>query len=130
MDMGDKSENLKTLIKMMIYIGFSKKTHKLHAHIICRKYKHCVPIVILKKQFVLYQFVRPNKIVKLLLTKRDLKILEKNGWKLIKYKIKNTQHKYRASSGITCVQFTKKFCGIKKITIQTPDALLRYLLRK
>ena len=112
----------------MLYIGFSNYSNKLHANMFCNKYKHCAPITINKNSAVIYQFVHINKIVKIVIQKNDLKLLEHHGWKFIKYpkKIKQTSPKYC----LTCVQFTKNMCGIKKLTIQTPFSLFKYLNKK
>lgn len=112
---------------MIVYIGFSKKTHKLHARIICKEYKHCAPVVIIKNQAILYQFVRPFHIIALPIKKRDLEILKHHGWKFVKYTIKNASRIELNNHAITCVQFTKNLCRIKNIRIQTPDNLLKYL---
>ena len=75
----------------------------------------------------MYQFTNQNKITIIKITKRDIKILEQYGWKFIKYDVKEIPYNALKIHAITCVQFTKKFCHIKKITIQTPDALFAYL---
>jgi len=112
----------------MLYIGFSTVSHKLSARILCKHFRHCAPIIINNDKYILYQFVNKNNIAKIILTSRDLKILEHHGWKFIKYngKIAHTRA-LKSKSIITCVQFTKRFCGINKKTIQTPDALFRFL---
>ena len=114
----------------MIYIGFSTKTHKLCAYMFCHHFKHCAPIVITKNKCELYQFTKPHQITIITLTKRDLKILESHGWKFIKYSAKKAPQNASDIYALTCVQFTKRFCGIKKITIQTPDVFLKYLQNK
>ena len=114
---------------MIIYIGFSTKTHKLHAHISCCKYKHCAPIIVNGKNAVLYQFIHPNKIVAIYMHKKDLSLLKHYGWYFIEYNgdfIKKNINNIRA---LTCVNFVKKFCKIKNIKIQTPDELLKYLVK-
>lgn len=112
----------------MLYIGFSNYSHKLHAKIFCNKYKHCAPVMINKNTVVIYQFVCINKIVKINIQKTDLEALKRHGWIFIQYS-KHIQPILN-SSGLTCVQFTKKVCGIKNIMIQTPLALFKYLQNK
>ena len=128
---GDKSDSpnkSKNKINIMIiYIGFSKITHKLYAKILCKKFRHCAPIIINKKNITLYQFVNRKKIVQIQLKLRDIKILERYDWKFIKYKAKNPPLKTIKNKSLTCVQFTKKVCGIQKIFIQTPDQLFKFL---
>ena len=112
----------------MSYIGFSNYSNKFHAKLFCRKYKHCAPIITNNDSVIIYQFVNINKIVKIPIHKKDLKTLKKHGWKLIKYPI-DTEHILETHC-LTCVQFTKKACGIKDIKIQTPFALFKYLKEK
>ena len=112
----------------MLYIGFSKKSHKIHAKLFCKYYKHCAPVVIKGNSVIIYQFVRINKIVKIQINKKDLSILEKHGWKFIRY-TKDTKIMPK-SRCLTCVQFTKYMCGINNIKIQTPLALFQYLNKK
>jgi len=109
----------------MLYIGFSNYSRKPHARLLCRVYKHCAPIIINGDTAFIYQFVRINKIVKITVQKKDLKILKRHGWKFIKYPIDT--ERVPNNSYLTCVQFTKSVCGIKNIKIQTPLALFKYL---
>ena len=113
----------------MIYIGFSIRTHKTIARIMCKQFKHCAPVVITKNKCQIYQFTKRNQITLIKIKVRDIKTLEKYGWKFIKYNCKFNQQNTLNIRAITCVQFTKKFCGMKKMCIQTPDALLTYLMK-
>ena len=107
----------------MLYIGFSNYSNKFYAKIFCKKYKHCAPILVNKNNATIYQFVRINKIIK-----SDLKLLERHGWIFVKY---HTNIKGNNSPlCLTCVQFTKRACGIKNTKIQTPQKLLDYLNNK
>ena len=119
---------IKTKVKNMLYIGFSNYSNKIHAKIFCNTYKHCAPVVVKGDTVIIYQFVHINKIVKIHIQKKDLKILKKHGWKFIKYPAapEHIQNK----TFLTCVQFTKAMCGIKNINIQTPLALFKYLTDK
>lgn len=112
----------------MLYIGFSNYSNKFYAKIFCKKYKHCAPIAVNKNNATIYQFVRVNKTVKIVIKKTDLKLLGKHGWFFIKYpkKIKETS----VPLCFTCVQYTKCVCGIKNVKIQTPQGLLDYLNKK
>ena len=129
MDTGDKSEYVfsKKVFIMIIYIGFSPKTHKILAHIICKNFKHCAPVIIIKNKCKLYQFTNRKNINIITLKRRDIKILEQYGWQFVKYKIKSVPQNALNIRALTCVQFTKKFCGIKKISIQTPDSFLKFV---
>ena len=111
----------------MIYIGFSTKTHKLSGQILCRHFRHCAPIIKIDNTYVLYQFTCMNKIARINIKYRDIKILELYGWEFIKYNGAISPEHALKSNCITCVQFTKCFCNINKITIQTPDALFTFL---
>lgn len=131
MDRGNKSEyNNTSKGFIMIYIGFSTKTHKLCAKILCKKYRHVAPILITKNKCIIYQFVRFNKVVLIPIKKRDLTVLQKYGWKFVKCTCKFTPKRAIKSKPINCVQFTKRACGIKNIKIQTPDSLLKYITTK
>ncbi len=112
----------------MIYIGFSTRSHKIFARILCRKYRHCAPILIMKDKCIMYQFIARGKISLIALRLKDLNILKHYGWEFIKYDRKFIPRVKTKS--YTCVQFTKQSIGINKITIQTPNALLKYLKRK
>lgn len=112
----------------MIYIGFSTRSHKISARILCRKYRHCAPVLITQDKCIMYQFIARGKISLIALRLKDLNILKHYGWKFIKYDCNFTPA--LKSKSYTCVQFTKQSIGINKITIQTPNALLKYLKRK
>jgi hypothetical protein len=110
----------------MTYIGFSTKTHKISARILCHHFKHCAPIVAKYGKYYLYQFTNRNNINVITLKHRDLLILKQYGWVFI-------EHKGKINSGntnaLTCVQFTKQFCCINNRKIITPDDLFRYLTK-
>ena len=112
----------------MLYIGFSNYSNKIHARLFCKYFKHCAPIIIKGNTVVIYQFVHINKIVKINITKKDLKLFKKHGWVFVKYHANKAQ--IPNSHGLTCVQFTKCVCGIKNVKIQTPLALFKYLNQK
>ena len=114
----------------MIYIAFSSKTHKLYAKILCKKFRHCAPVLILKNKYIIYQFIHARKIVPITIKHRDINILTMHGWVFIKFDGKIITDKVIHNHALTCVQFTKLVCGIKNKTIQTPDALLKYLIKR
>ena len=113
---------------IMLYIGFSNYSSKRYANIICKKYKHCAPVIINKNEVIIYQFVHINKIVKIVIKKTDIKKLKQHGWIFVK--TPTLSRKKFAWCCLTCVQFTKHMCGIKNIKIQTPLALFNYLDKK
>ena len=95
----------------------------------CRHFKHCAPVVVNKNKCEIYQFTQCGQITIIPIKYRDMKILEQYGWKFVRYNIKNLQKNAVGIRALTCVQFTKKFCRIKSLKIQTPDALLIYLTK-
>ena len=78
----------------------------------------------------MYQFIKRGHVVQISLRPNDIDRLKHFGWKFIKYDAKFAPEIDLQSKPWTCVQFTKQSIGVKKITIQTPDDLLKYLLSK
>jgi len=115
---------------MILYIGFSTKTHKIYAKILCKKYRHCAPVLFYKNKCVIYQFVTPKKIVPITIKHRDINILKQYGWVFIKFNGKFIYKRATNNHALTCVQFTKSVCDIKNKAIQRPDALLKYITAK
>lgn len=110
-------------IYIMIIIAFSKKTSKILPRILCRKWRHVAPIVMENNKLMLYQFIRKNRVEKIPLKMRDIKILMQYGW--VFYTIKSEPNKKpNFNNAWTCVQMTKDIAKIKNIWIQTPNALL------
>lgn len=114
----------------MLYIGFSTQTHRFYARILCRHFRHVAPVLVNKNKCIIYQFIAPNNISLITIKRKDLKILQKYGWKFVKYNGKFAPKHAIKTKPITCVQFTKRACRIKNIAIQTPDALFRYVNHK
>ena len=112
---------------MITYIGFSTQTHKPIAKFVCHKFKHCAPVIIDKNNVKIYQFTKYRNVNIIEIKLRDIKILKRYGWIFIKYKNNKKTPKYKQIHAITCVHFTKQFFNIHKISIQTPDALLKHL---
>ena len=114
----------------MLYVGFSTQSHKLYARVVCKKYRHCAPLLITNNKCIIYQFISYKKIVPIYIRQRDIEILKHFGWIFIQYDGKfNIRHTLK-SKALTCVQFTKHVLNIKNIAIQTPDELLKYLNTK
>ena len=111
----------------MIYISFSQQSNKILPNMICNKYKHCAPVVIKRNKCFMYQFTSQRNICIICLNKKDLQILKQYGWVFVKYNNKINLQNCLYTKSLTCVQFTKKFCNIKKLKIQTPDSLLKYI---
>ncbi len=111
----------------MIIIAFSNKTSKILPKIFCQKFKHCAPIAVNKNgQLIMYQFVRQGNIAQIKIRMRDIKILGQYGWKFI-YMPCALPRGFNGRGARTCVGLCKRAIGIKNVTIQTPDALHKYL---
>ena len=109
----------------MVYIGFSVQSHKLYTQVLCKKYRHCAPVVITKDKCIIYQFVNMFKQEQISIKPRDLHILKQYGWIFIKHN--DSFYPNTHFPGLTCVQYTKRICRIKKLNIQTPDKLFKFL---
>lgn len=114
----------------MLYIGFSTQSHKISAKLFCKKYRHCAPLYVGQKKCILYQFVSSKQITPILIKHRDIQILSKHSWIFVKYKCTTNLKCALTAKNLTCVQFTKCVCGIKNKSIQTPDALFKYISNK
>ncbi len=111
----------------MIIVGFTHQTSKTLPRLLCRNFRHCAPVVPSmmggEKPFVMYQFVRRGIIAQIPLNMRDMNLLRKYGWQFVHVDTAPCC----AQKGLTCVQFTKRVCGIKSARLQRPDALWREL---
>jgi len=114
----------------MIYVGFSERTNKFWARVICKKYRHCAPVLIKNDKCMLFQFAAYKKISIINIRKADIDKLKHFGWVFIKCDNRCDIQTALKSKPLTCVQFTKRALHIKKVNIQTPDALLKYLKTK
>lgn len=114
----------------MLYIGFSTRSHKILARIFCKKYRHCAPVMIMHDKCILYQFVQRKKIVPIYLKHKDINILRQFGWIFIPTNKTDISFNPLQSNAITCVQFAKRALNIQNIKIQTPDALLKHLMKQ
>lgn len=108
----------------MIIIGFSDKTYRIGVRLFCGHFKHCVVITQNAGKLVLFQFVKRNCIKQIPITKRGIAQLESDGWVFIYLKQNPVNFNIHAW---TCVNFVKTAIGLKKIWIQTPNALYKYL---
>lgn len=118
---------LKFGVRNMIIIAFSDKTSKILPRLICRKFKHVAPIAVHNDKLVMYQFVRRNICVKVHLRMKDIKILNKNGWRFI-YLTGDVPPNFNTKNVRTCVELTKRAIGLESRLIQTPNALYKYLI--
>ncbi len=113
----------------MIIVAFCDKTSKKLPRILCKKFKHTAPILVHKDKIIMYQFIKRKNVKKIILQMRDLKILQKYGWRFV-YIIGSVSYDFININAMTCVNFTKAVIGLKKNTIQTPLALYKYLTQK
>ena len=111
----------------MIIIAFSDKTSKVLPRLMCRKFKHVAPIAVHNDKLIMYQFVRRNICVKVHLRMKDIKILNKNGWRFI-YLTGNIPPDFNVQNVRTCVALAKRAIRLNKWHIQTPNALYKYLI--
>jgi hypothetical protein len=111
----------------MIIIAFSDKTSKILPKLICRKFKHVAPIAVHNDKLIMYQFVKRNICVKVHLRMKDIKILNKNGWRFI-YLTGDVPPNFNTKNVRTCVELTKRAIGLESRLIQTPNALYKYLM--
>ena len=113
----------------MIIIAFSDRTSKILPRILCHGMKHVAPIGVYQDKLIMYQFIKPGKINQIRLSMRDLQILQRHGWRFI-YLTGNLPYDFCNKKVHTCVQLSKAAIGIKKLRIQTPNSLYKYLLDK
>ena len=118
---------LKFGVRNMIIIAFSDKTSKILPRLICHNFKHVAPIAVHNDKLIMYQFIRRNICVKVHLRMKDIKILNKNGWKFI-YLTGDIPPDFNMKNVRTCVELTKRAIGLNKWHIQTPNALYKYLI--
>jgi hypothetical protein len=109
-------------------LRFAIKLQKKLPRVLCRKFKHTAPIWVHNDKIIMYQFIKNKNIKKIVLQMRDLKILQKFGWRFV-YIIGSLSHDFINTNAVTCVNFTKAAIGLKKPAIQTPLALYKYLTK-
>lgn len=111
----------------MIIIGFSKTTSLIMPHIFCRDFKHCAIITQKNNKMFLYQFVRYKHIDIIEINDSGINKLAKFGWVFI-YMPQNISPDFTAQNAKTCVDMVKRAIGLKRLFIQTPDSLYKYLV--
>lgn len=110
----------------MMIIAFSDKTGKMLPRVVCKKFKHCAPIVRTDCGLVMYHFVRRGHIYKIKLRDCDIRRMTQMGWKFC-YINGECNRYFNPHHAMTCVGLTKRAIGIHRWQIQTPDSLYRYL---
>lgn len=112
----------------MIIIGFCRKTSKILPRLLCRDMRHCAPIIPTRDGYILYQFVKHGQIYKIKLRKNDLARLQHFGWRFIM--VRRRAHLATIHRAITCVALVKRVINLRAPLIQTPDQLMRALVRR
>ena len=113
----------------MIIIAFSENTSKILPRMLCRRFRHCAPIICDKNNLIMYQFINPKNIVKIKLRQRDIALLRAHGWQFI-YISPNKNVNIDCIHAYSCVDLSKQVAGIHSIFIQTPYGLYKHLLTK
>ncbi|MBR4475362.1 MAG: hypothetical protein IKP05_01620 [Alphaproteobacteria bacterium] len=114
----------------MIIIAFSENTSKILPRILCRRFRHCAPIICNRNNLIMYQFIRHNKIEQINLRTRDIAILRAYGWRFVYIPSDIQLHTNYLLNAYSCVDLSKRTIGMKSVFIQTPNALYKYLTRK
>ncbi len=114
----------------MIIIAFCEKTSKFLPRVLCRRFKHCAPIVATSdhgRQFVMHQFIRPGHIIQIGMNVRDMNLLRRRGWVFIQT---NEIPNNNWHGAITCVDLCRHVMGWRRRLLQTPDGLYKQLMRE
>ena len=115
----------------MIIIAASNKTNKTLSRLLCKNWKHVAPIVANNNKLTLYQFTRAwRHATPINLQWRDMKILEQHGWIFIPLPYAQTNTNIEKIRAVTCVAFTKRAIGLSDIKIQTPNQLIKAIIRQ
>lgn len=111
----------------MVIIAFSEKTSKILPRIICRRFKHCAPIVPAGRYMVLYQFCAPGHVTKIPLNMSGIRRLRANGWQFM-YVPCDPPRNFDQHA-FSCVDLSKRALGMRALHVQTPDRLFKHLCR-
>lgn len=110
----------------MIIIAFSDKTSKILPRMVCRKFRHCAPIVpAAHGRMTMYQFTSPGHVSKIDLCMRDIRLLARNGWCFV-YIPCDAVPNFDAHA-YSCVALSKQALRLHRPLIQTPDGLYKHL---
>lgn len=121
-----KKDGLNNKGKTMIIIAFAPKSSKILPNIFCKNFKHCAIIVRDKQDFILYQFSGHNRVTKIIIRTRDIRILGAHGWRFI-YMPREIKSGFNPNHAWTCVGMVKNAIGMHRPFIQTPDGLYKKL---
>lgn len=110
----------------MIIIGFSEKTSKILPRIICRRFKHCAPIIPMGRDMIMYQFSSPGCITKIQINMHGIRRLQLHGWQFIYLPI-DAPAQFDLMNAFSCVDLSKRAIRMHAPGILTPDALYKHL---
>lgn len=114
----------------MIIIAFSGKTSKILPRVLCRRFRHCAPIIPtpdIAGQMIMYQFIRHGKIAQITLNMRDIKILAAHGWQFVY--LPGDAPNMATVRAWSCVGLSKHAARIHNRRILTPNGLYRFLTK-
>lgn len=110
----------------MVIIAFSEKTSKIFPRIICRKFKHCAPIIPVGRSMVMYQFTAPGRIAKIDINMHGIRRLRAAGWRFV-YMPCDAPIGFECDGALTCVDLSKRALRIHAPWLLTPDGLYMHL---
>ncbi len=110
----------------MVIIAFSEKTSKIFPRIVCRRFRHCAPIIPTGRHMIMYQFTTPGRIAKIKIDMSGLRRLRAAGWRFV-YVPGAAAPDFDGRRAPTCVALSKRALSLHAPQIQTPDALYNYL---
>jgi len=110
----------------MVIIAFSEKTSKIFPRIVCRRFRHCAPIIPTGRHMIMYQFTAPGRVAKIKINMSGVRRLRAAGWRFI-YVPGAAAADFDARGALTCVALSKRALSLHAVRIQTPDALYNYL---
>lgn len=110
----------------MVIIAFSDKTSKILPRIVCRRFRHCAPIVPNGRNMIMYQFTAPGRITKIRINMHGIRRLGANGWRFV-YVPCDAPALHDMRGALSCVDLSKRALRIHAPCVQTPDGLYRYL---
>ncbi|MBD5389207.1 hypothetical protein HDR63_03045 [bacterium] len=114
----------------MIIMAFAPHTSKILPRLVCRRLRHCAVILPgAGDDLTLYQFVRRNRVIRIPLRRRDIRILRAHGWRMVYVSPGRTPDPAEFARAWTCVDMARRALDLHAWWIQTPLALYKHLTR-
>ena len=110
----------------MVIIAFSEKTSKILPRIVCRRFRHCAPIIPVGKNMIMYQFSAPGQITQIDINMHGIRRLRAAGWHFV-YVPCDAPAKFENESALSCVDLSKRALRIHAPWLLTPDGLYKHL---